>query len=161
MSARGCRRCSAVRHGNRHRRARSRVSRQRRDRQFEAASPPAGRGGLLVRSLPRLLRARRYRPHVAGGAVSLDTGRDSIRVGWCRARRTGDDRRRSERHPIRSDQGPGRALVVSTSFLEGLWAGGVAARTDPSDHARLPTQYRNLPVRMKICPSEMAGELSV
>ena len=74
----------------RHRRARSRVSGHRRDRQSEAADPPAGRGGVLDRSLPRLLRARRHRPHVACGAVSLDAGRDSIRVGRPRARRPGD-----------------------------------------------------------------------
>ena len=37
--------------------------------------------GCSTRSLPRLLRARRHRPHVAGGAISLDTGGHSIRVG--------------------------------------------------------------------------------
>ena len=68
--------------------------------------------GCSTESLPRLLRARRHRPHVACGAVSLDAGRDSIRVGRYRARRPGDNRRRSERHPVRSDQGPGQVLVV-------------------------------------------------
>ena len=68
-------------------------------------------------SLPRLLRARRHRPHVAGGAVSLDAGRDSIRVGRYRAGRPGDNRRRSERHPVRSDQGPGQVLVAIQTEL--------------------------------------------
>ena len=69
-----------------------------------AADPPAGRGGVLDRSLPRLLRARRHRPHLAGGAVSLDAGGDSIRVGRYRSRRPQDGRRRSKRRPVRSDQ---------------------------------------------------------
>ena len=96
----------------RHRRARSRVSGHRRGRQSDAADPAAGRSGVLDRSLPRLLRARRHRPHVAGGAVSLDAGSDSIRVGRYRAGRPQDHRRRSERGPVRSDQGPEQNLVT-------------------------------------------------
>ena len=47
----------------------------------EPADSSAGRGGVLNRLLPRLLRARRHRPHVARRAVSLDACRDPIRVG--------------------------------------------------------------------------------
>ena len=100
----------------RHRRARSRVSGDRCGRQSEAADSSAGRGGVLDRSsLPRLLRARRYRPHVACGAVSLDAGRDSIRVGRYCAGGPGDNRRRSERDPLGRDQGPGQVLVVQSA----------------------------------------------
>ena len=76
------------------------------------ADPSAGRGWVLDRSLPRLLRARRHRPYVAGGAVSLDAGRDPVRVGRHRATRPGVDRRRSERHSVRSDQRPDQVLVI-------------------------------------------------
>jgi len=34
-------------------------------------------------------------------------------------------------------------------------------RYPPQPAARFPMQYRNFAVRMKICPSEIAGELSV
>jgi hypothetical protein len=60
--------------------------------------------GLLDRSLPRALRARRYRTHLARRAVSLDAGRDSIRMGRCRARTTRDNRRHSEGRAVRSHQ---------------------------------------------------------
>ncbi len=78
----------------------------------KATDTSAGRGGVLDRSLPRLLRTRRHRPHVAGGAVSLDAGHDAVRVGRHRATRPGVNRRRAERHAVRSDQRPDQVLVV-------------------------------------------------
>src|SRR5687767_14436010 len=62
-------------------------------------------------SLPRLLRARRQRPYVGGGTVSLDAGGDATRVGRYRSRRAEDNRRRSEGTPVRSDP-PEQALVA-------------------------------------------------
>jgi hypothetical protein len=82
-------------------------------RNFEAADPSAGRGGVLDGSLPRLLRARRHRPHVAGGAVSLDAGGNSVRVGRQRPSRPQDHRRRSQGCPVRSDQDPEQDLVAT------------------------------------------------
>ena len=87
----------------------------RRGRRSDAAEPPAGRGGVLDRSLPRLLRAGRHCSHVARGAVSLDARRDSVRVGRCRAERPCEYRGRQERRPVRSDQKPEQALVVVRS----------------------------------------------
>ena len=71
--------------------------------------------GCSTDSLPRLLRARRHRPHVASGAVSLDAGGDSIRVGRHSPRRPQDNRRRSERRPVRSDPKPEQVLVALTA----------------------------------------------
>ena len=78
----------------------------------EAAASSIGRGRVLDRSLPRLLRARRQRPHVAGGTLSLDAGRDPIRVGRPRARRPGHHRRRPERRALRQGQRPRHVLVI-------------------------------------------------
>ena len=68
--------------------------------------------GCSNRSLPRLLRARRQRPHVAGGALSLDAGRDSIRVGRPRERRSVQHRRSPEGRAVRHGQRPRQVLVA-------------------------------------------------
>src|SRR6185503_21332999 len=98
--------------GTRHRRARSRVSGHRRDPQSEAADPPAGRGRVLDRSLPRLLRARRHRPHLVRNPVSLDAGCDSPGVRRSCPTRPGDDRGSSKRDPLRTDQELDDVLVI-------------------------------------------------
>ena len=68
--------------------------------------------GCSNRSLPGLLRARRERPHVVGGTLSLDARRDPLRVGWSRARRPGNHRRRPERRAFRHGQRPRHTLVA-------------------------------------------------
>ena len=85
--------------------------------------------GCSTELLPRLLRARRHRPHVARGDVSLDACRDTIRVGRYRARRPGDNRRRSEGHPVRRDQGPDQVLVIRYHDRPGHMCSRYAART--------------------------------
>ena len=81
----------------------------------QAADPPAGRGGMLDRSLPRLLRARRRRAYLAGRAVSLDPRVDSLRMGRYRPARPQDNRRRAEGRPLRSHKHPEQALVALPS----------------------------------------------
>ena len=51
-------------------------------------------------------------PHVARGAVSLDTGGDEIRVGQDGSRWPVDNRRCPEGYPVRRDQRPGCRLVM-------------------------------------------------
>ena len=59
-----------------------------------------------------VLRARRERPHVAGGAFSLDACCDPIRVGRYCERRPDHHRPGSERCAVRSGQRPRQGLVA-------------------------------------------------
>ena len=111
----------------------------------------ADRGGVLERSsLPRLLRARRYRPHVACGVVSLDAGRDSIRVGQYRAAGPGDNRRRSERDPVGRDQGSSPVLVGPP----------VTARQTRFHPMTIPMTLSSVPPRLStMTPMSQTGRL--
>ena len=71
--------------------------------------------------------------------------------------------RRSGAQPHRAGAGGGlRSLLVRGALAaaqRNCWAG--ESRLNLIAHCfRFPMQYRNLLVRMKICPSEIAGELS-
>ena len=83
----------------------------------------------IDRSPPRLLRTR-WHCHVAGGAVSLDAGLDSVRVGRYRATRAGVNRRRSQRRSVRNNQSPAQVLVVF-QLLIGTWRSRVTGGRPP------------------------------
>jgi len=96
-----------------HRRAGHRVSAERRRGQSAVAESPAHRCRMRAgQSLSRPLRTWRQRRDVARDGVSLDTRYDSIRVGRHFIRWPFEYRGCAEVDPVRSRQGPHRALVI-------------------------------------------------